>query len=712
MRRVGPRQRRPGVAGRWAPATVRAVAALAAACILILAAGAGAASAHRFKHVCRRAPAGRAACMAERLLLPPEAGAAARVLRTRRSGHEASRRAGVENKKPYPGFLTPERLHAAYGLPDETAAGSTQTIAVVDAYNDPTAEADLAVYDSEFGLPECTAANGCFTKLNQEGKAAPLPKNEGGWAGEISIDVQMAHAICQSCRILLIETDSDEFGDLGAGVNAAVAAGAGVVSNSYGEGEEPVYSSLGTSDYDHPGVAILASSGDCGYLNTSTYKECLGRPRAADFPADVPTVIAVGGTSLSETGGVWKSTAWEEGGSGCSTLFDAGPWQSELAAFAATGCGSERAVADVSAIGDPNTGVDVYDSTPEEPGGPTGWGVWGGTSVSSPIVGGEFALAGGGLGVAYPAATLYAHIGEPSALYDVTSGSNGECGSATICNARAGFDGPTGVGSPLGLEAFAVGGAPESVSAPTITGYPEQGVTLSEHHGIWTGGPTSYTYQWERCGFSGANCHPIAGATGQSFTPGEAEIGSTLRVRETAHNTIGPGSADSATVGPVTSDVPAISGLGSSSGITGSTLIVNGSALDTATKVELGKLEAAFAVISPGQLDVTVPNGAKSGKISVTTSHGSVTGKPKFTVTFSITAFKPTSGAGASVSIKGTGFTPSSTVAFDGTPAVVSSESAKKLKVTVPAGAATGPITVTNTTAPAGTVTSAANFTP
>jgi hypothetical protein len=678
---------------------------LALACVL--SAPLAAASAHRLKRVCSAAPLGRAACMDERLLLGAES--ASTLTRAARQRH-ASARAGVENRKPYEGFLTPERLHAAYGLPAETAAGSTQTIALVDAFNDPTAEADLAVYDKQFGLPECTTANGCFTKVNQEGKASPLPRNEGGWATEISIDVQMAHAICESCRILLVEADSEEFEDLGAGVNTAVAAGATIVSNSYGEGESPSYSAIGKADYNHPGIPILVSTGDCGYIN----QDCPARPSGADFPSDVPTVVAVGGTSLLEDNGVWTSRAWDEGGSGCSSLFGAEPWQSEVAGFSATGCGGSRAVADVSAIGDPETGVDVYDSTPEEPGAPTGWGVWGGTSVASPIIAGEFGLAGGGLGVAYPAATLYAHYGQAGALYDVTSGSNGSCAGTTICNATSGFDGPTGIGSPIGLEAFAVAGIPENTAAPTISGIAEVGITLSEHHGSWSGSPTSYTYQWERCGFSGGNCHPISGATGVSYTLGEGDVGSTVRVRETAHNATGPGSADSATVGPVASDVPTITGFSVSSGITGSKLIVEGTALDTAKSVSLGNLAASFSVISASELEVTVPDGAKSAKISVTTAHGTVTGKAKYTVTFAITSFKPgVGGAGTKVTLKGVGFSSSATVAFAGVPATqVTVDSAKKLTAVVPAGAATGPITVTNTASPAGTVSSARSYTP
>src|SRR5260370_25509375 len=182
----------------------------------------------------------------------------------------------------------------------ETAAGEAQTIAVVDAYDDPTAEADLAVYDKQFGLPACTAKDGCFTKVNQKGEPSPLPAVEGGWASEISIDLQMAHATCQDCKLLLVETDSEKFSDLGAGVRAAAELGASEISNSYGGIEEPSDSSLAATDYRLPGIVVAASSGDCGYLNS----ECLHSSPGATFPADSAEVLSVGGTALSESGGL------------------------------------------------------------------------------------------------------------------------------------------------------------------------------------------------------------------------------------------------------------------------------------------------------------------------------------------------------------------------------------------------------------------------
>ncbi len=671
-------------------------------------------SAYRVQRLCGTPRPGAAACTAMRLvsasLTPAELQASAAAQATEAASGATP---AVTYKEPFPGYLTPQDLHAAYSLPAETALSSTQTVAVVDAFDDPTAEADLGVYDEQFGLPACTSANGCFRKVNEEGKASPLPPVNGEWASEISIDVQMAHAICQDCHVLLVEAKSEEFTDLGAAVDAAVDAGATEISNSYAGPEEPAIASffteLNADFYENPGVVVTASSGDCGYLNEA----CPGEPRAADFPADSPDVVAVGGTSLTDKKEAWSSTVWGEGGSGCSEIFAAPAWQSAVSDFADTGCGTERSVADVAAIGNPNTGVDVYDSTPEGTGQPTGWGVWGGTSVASPIVAAEFALAGGSHGVAYPAATLYAHLGEGGDLYDVVSGSNGSCGEIS-CQAAVGYDGPTGVGSPIGLGAFATAGSPESISPPAISGIAEEGQTLTETAGTWTNSPTSIGDQWERCKASGAGCAAIKGATGQTYELTASDVGATIRVQETAGNAAGVGPpADSAPSAVVVSNVPKLAGFAPGSGITGSAVTIEGSALGAVSRVEFGKLAASFKVLSTTQVEAIVPDGARVGKISLTTPVATVTSKTKFTPTLSVTEVTPKSGAaGTLVTIKGVGFNASSTVSFDGVAATVKSFSSKKIKVKVPPGAGAGPVAVTNTSAPTGTVFSASSFTP
>src|SRR4029077_17234700 len=490
---------------------------------------------------------------------------------------------------------------------------------------------------------------------------------------------QMAHAICTGCRIVLVEANSEEFTDLGTSVNTAVNAGATVVSNSYGGPEEAFYATYNSLYYNHPGVVIAASSGDCGYLNTA----CPLDATAANFPAASEDVVAVGGTSLTNIGEAWTSTTWEEGGSGCSLIFSAAAWQSAAPNFSATGCASGRSVADVSAIGDPNTGVDVYDSTPEGNGNPTGWGGGGGTAGASPIVAAEFALAGGAQAVSYPAATLYAHLGDAGALYDVLAGANGSCAGASSCEAIAGYDGPTGVGSPLGLSAFSTPGTPVNSARPTISGTAEQAQTLSQTQATWTNAPPAISEQWADCNGSGSSCSPIAGATGPTYTLTAADVGATIRVQESAANASGSGPPTVSTqTATVVSNVPTLSGFTPSAAITGSSVTIEGTALGGVSGVLCGKLAASFTVLSSTQIEATVPNGAKVGKIALSAPGGSATSQAKFIPTLSVSTFTPKHGIpGRLVTVKGVGFTNTSTVAFNGVPATsVSFISATKLK--------------------------------
>ena len=317
-----------------------------------------------------------------------------------------------------PNGYGPADLQAAYSL--NATGGTGQTIAIVDAYDDPNAESDLAVYRSQFGLPACTTANGCFRKVDQTG-GTNYPRGDMGWAEEISLDLDMASAICPNCKILLVEAKSNSLSNLMTAVNTAASLGANVISNSYGAGEFSSEASY-ESAYNHPGVAVTVSSGDNGY--------------GVEFPAASRYVIAVGGTSLNRASNSrgWTETAWSGAGSGCSAYISKPSWQADL------GC-SRRTVADVSAVSDPNTGVAVYDTYRLHPGG---WLVFGGTSVAAPLIGAVYALGSGST-----AQTLYGS----NALYDVTSGKNGNCGTY-LCTAIAGFDGPTGNGTPNGTTAF------------------------------------------------------------------------------------------------------------------------------------------------------------------------------------------------------------------------------------------------------------------
>jgi subtilase family serine protease len=321
-----------------------------------------------------------------------------------------------------PGGYNPADLQSAYGL--SSNGGSGQTIAIVDAYDDGNAESDLAVYRSAFGLPPCTTANGCFKKIDQDG-GTNYPRGDAGWAEEISLDLDMASAICPGCHILLVEAKSNSLVNLGIAVNrAASTAGVVAISNSYGASEFSSEASY-QDYYNHPGKAVTVSSGDNGY--------------GVEFPAASQYVTAVGGTSLTKSGNSWSEKAWSGAGSGCSAYISKPSWQQDA------GC-SRRTVADVSAVADPNTGVSVYDTFRLHPGG---WLVFGGTSVAAPIIAAVYAVANNTASITY-GSYPYSHT---SGLTDITSGSNGRCGSY-LCTAGTGYDGPTGLGTPKGTGAF------------------------------------------------------------------------------------------------------------------------------------------------------------------------------------------------------------------------------------------------------------------
>jgi Subtilase family len=256
--------------------------------------------------------------------------------------------------------LHPADLQAAYGLPAQNAG---QVVAIVDAFDSPAAESDLAVYRAAFGLPACTTANGCFRKTDQQGGSA-YPAPNAGWAEEIALDLDMVSAACPRCSILLVETNSALMDDLGAGVDTAVRLGAKIVSNSYYAPEWPGESAQEVH-YRHAGVALTASSGDRGYPS---------------YPATSAWVTAVGGTSLSRSGATFTETAWKYGGHGCSAQIKRPVWQ-------AVPCKTRSGV-DVAAVADPQTGVAMFDSVAG------GWLVAGGTSVGAPLVAGAYALSG------------------------------------------------------------------------------------------------------------------------------------------------------------------------------------------------------------------------------------------------------------------------------------------------------------------------------
>jgi subtilase family protein len=328
-----------------------------------------------------------------------------------------------------PAGLHPADLIAAYALPSGTG-GEGQRVFIVDAYDYPNAESDLAVYRAQFGLPPCTTANGCFRKVNQNGQPSPLPASNASWSGEMALDLDMVSAVCPNCGITLVEADDESINMLLA-VNRANAMGAKFVSMSWGGKETLSAPSFDSSYFAPTGVVYAAASGDSGYAGGTIY------------PASSNRVIAVGGTSLSPAATTrgWSETAWSGAGSGCSAYEAKPAWQGAVSA-----CG-KRAATDISAVADPNTGVSVYLTY----GATGGWSVYGGTSAAAPIIAAAFALAGQQPGGINPAKSLYS---QPSKLYDVTSGSTGTCATTALCRAGFGWDGPTGLGTPHGIAAF------------------------------------------------------------------------------------------------------------------------------------------------------------------------------------------------------------------------------------------------------------------
>jgi subtilase family serine protease len=356
-----------------------------------------------------------------------------------------------------PAGYGPSDLAAAYNLPSSST--STTTIAIIDAGVDGNLASDLATYRSTYGLPACTVANACLKLENYTGGAQPAPQKSGQGAAaeediavETALDMDMASAACSSCHLMEIsvpwqagETDSNtSTGEFAQAVATAASAGAKAISISYGYSETTT-NTKGTdlADFNKPGVAITVSTGDSGF-NGGTHQS---------WPSDLPTVVAVGGTTLNGPG---SETAWSGGGSGCETAFTAATGQP---AAVTADCKNHRAAADVSADADPNTGLAVYDTYAPSSHQPNNWIVVGGTSASAPFIGGLFARAGNLTSVNGPN-TLYAAAA--SNFNDIKSGNNEEEDSCSrysgvsqkVCNAGTGWDGPTGIGSPHGLGAF------------------------------------------------------------------------------------------------------------------------------------------------------------------------------------------------------------------------------------------------------------------
>ena len=500
----------------------------------------------QIRSICQRPAPGHAACTA--LLRTPvtaSAPAAASAASTTYTVNDGASSSGPA------GGLTPEQLASAYSY-DPSSGGDGQTVAIVDAFDDPAIEEDLDEFDSHYELTPCTSANGCFTKVGQSGSEESLPQPDtSGWSVEISLDVETVHAVCPHCKILLVEADDSSYQNLAIAVDEAVSMGATEVSNSYA-GPEAGQGAGEQAAYSHAGVVIAAASGDDGYEDWDVANARKAPAEMPDTPATLPSVVAVGGTSLqlNSDGTRAAETVWNgdgpgdsiglsrkraEGatGGGCSGLFAAPLWQQSAPGFDATGCGTKRLVADVAAVGDPDTGFDVFDTYRCGPeckaygiGSGSGWVTLGGTSLSTPLISSLYALAGGAAGVSDPALTLYGHLSDPSALFDVTEGGNGfcdgvpqgecdppprfghvDCEGTSACNATAGLDGPSGVGAPNGLDAFkplfptAVITVPGSIVAGTRASFsagassdPYPGGSIARFAWRWATGPRAATW--------------------------------------------------------------------------------------------------------------------------------------------------------------------------------------------------------------------------
>jgi subtilase family serine protease len=364
---------------------------------LAMAGGGGAANEHSAVRVCPGSPIGTASCHA--LVVADSA--------------------GNPNATTSPTGLSPQTIKSVYNFTTSLTAGAGTTIAIVDAYDDPTAESDLAVFSSQYALPPCTTANGCFKKVDQNG-GTNYPRKDAGWALEISLDIQWAHAIAPGAKILLVEAATNSFTNLLAAEDYAKTH-ANYVSNSWGASEFSSEASY-DSHFAQSGVSFFVSSGDSGL--------------PAQYPSASPNVISVGGTTLnfSGSGAFLSETGWSGSGGGCSVYENATVAQSSFSQYAQVSCGGKRGTPDVSLDADPASGVAVYDTTRYQ--GQQGWFRVGGTSASSPMWAGRAAVAGALVNSSY----VY---GNSITYRDITSGNNG-------ASALPGYDLVTGRGSWVG----------------------------------------------------------------------------------------------------------------------------------------------------------------------------------------------------------------------------------------------------------------------
>ncbi len=365
-----------------------------------------------------------------------------------------------------PSGFSPALIKVAYGLNLISQQGAGQTIGIIDAYDNPNAESDLGVFSSTFGLPACTTANGCFSKVYASGSQ---PSGDTGWGLEMSLDVQWAHAIAPLAKIMLVEAADASLSSLLTAIQVAVQRGANVISMSWGAGEFSTESSY-DSYFNVPNVSFTASSGDSG--------------SGVIWPSASAYVIGTGGTSLTTTssGSYVSETAWSGSGGGISAYVARPSYQANYANK--NNPNNMRGIPDVSSVSDPNTGLSVYDSY-----GYGGWLVVGGTSAAAPFWAGVIAVTNSAAASKLPSLNtlLYqaATTSYSTAYHDITSGGNGSCGA--VCNAGPGYDYVTGLGTPQSpnLVKIITGGGGSCVrSNPTISYSPNTTQTIQQNASV------------------------------------------------------------------------------------------------------------------------------------------------------------------------------------------------------------------------------------
>ncbi len=567
--------------------------------------------------------------------------------------------------------LAPADLQSAYDLPSTTAGGG-QTVAVVDAYNDPTAEADLAAYRTAYGLPSCTTAGGCFDKVNQTGGKSypPQPNSEqGDWPVEESLDVDMVSAICPNCHIVLVEANSASDTDLATAENEAVSLGATEVSNSWASSEFGGESSY-DSAFDHPGVPITAASGDWGYDN---HEYGAGAP---SYPAASPYVIAVGGTNLSSASNArgWSETVWARSGSGCSEFEPKPSYQTD------SGC-SKRTTNDIAAAAEDLSIYDTSGTTGEKL---SGWYTVGGTSAATPIIAAYEALSGSetrSLGAA-------AFYQDPSAFYPVTSGSNGSCGGSYLCTGGSGYRGPTGVGTPDGV--ISASSPPPSLAVSSVT--PNEGPSAG-HTAVTIKGTDFVKGATVKIGgkASSVTVHSETEITAvtASWSAGSDEV-----VVTDANGVSSDGPSYSFLAPPK----PSVSAISPAEGSTlsGTSVTITGSSFVSGAKVTIGGKATAVNVVSATEITAKTPSSAPgSHEVVVTDANGVSSGGPSYTflappppVVSAITPAEGSTVAGTSVTITGSGFVSGAKVTIGGKATAVKVVSATEITAKTPSHAA------------------------